>query len=211
MTANQQAATAVAGKLSSTVIEHVQQLAPALDSLGRHAEVLATWGETLARVLWDGGRLLVAGNGGSAAEAQHLSAELVGRYLRERPAFSALALHTDSSAVTAIGNDYGYDRVFSRQVAAHGRPGDVLLLLTTSGRSENLLQAAQEAQQRGMLTWAMTGALPNPLAGLATETIALSGRGASVQEAQLVAIHALCACFDLVVDRLDAEGREGLS
>lgn len=211
MTANQRAATAVAGELSSTVTEHVQQLSPALDSLGRHAEMLGSWGGTLARVLWDGGRLLVAGNGGSAAEAQHLSAELVGRYLGERPAFSALALHTDSSAVTAIGNDYGYDHVFSRQVAAHGRTGDILLLLTTSGRSENLLQAAREAQKRGMLSWAMTGALPNPLARLANETIALSGRGASVQEAQLVAIHALCACFDQVVDRLEVQGRDGLS
>lgn len=210
MTTNQQASTPLALTLGNAVEQHLQDLAPALTSLGRHTEVLASWGASLARVLWAGGRLLVAGNGGSAAEAQHLSAEIVGRYLGERPAFSALALHADSSAMTAIGNDYGYACVFSRQVAAHGRPGDLLLLLSTSGRSENLLRAASEGQTRGMLTWAMTGELPNPLAALANETIALSGTSASVQEAQLVAIHALCACFDLEIQKLEGEERAAM-
>lgn len=205
MTVNQQASMAVAGQLSGAVQRHLMELAPALESLERHTEVLASWGAALARTLWDGGRLLVAGNGGSAAEAQHLSAEIVGRYLGERPAFSALALHTDSSSLTAIGNDYGFDHVFARQVAAHGRSGDILLLLSTSGRSGNLLQAAKEARTRQMPVWAMTGQLPNPLAGLVDGLIALSGRSASVQEAQLVAIHALCACFDLEIERLTGE------
>ncbi len=205
MTVNQQAAPAVAGQLSDTVHQHLMELAPALKSLERHTQVLASWGAALARTLREGGRLLVAGNGGSAAEAQHLSAEIVGRYLGERPAFSALALHADSSSLTAIGNDYGFDHVFARQVAAHGRSGDILLLLSTSGRSGNLLQAAKEARTRGLHVWAMTGQLPNPLAGLADEFIALSGRSASVQEAQLIAIHALCACFDLEIERLTGE------
>lgn len=205
MTVNQQAALSVAGPLTVTVQQHLMELAPALESLERHTELLASWAAALARTLRAGGRLLVAGNGGSAAEAQHLSAEIVGRYMGDRPAFSALALHADSSSLTAIGNDYGFDHVFARQVAAHGRSGDILMLLTTSGRSGNLLQAAQEARTREIRVWAMTGTLPNPLAGLVDEFIALSGRSASVQEAQLIAIHALCACFDLEIARLTGE------
>jgi D-sedoheptulose 7-phosphate isomerase len=205
MSVDQQGAAAVAEGLSDAVTRHLRELAPALDSLGRAAGHLAAWGAQLACGLWNGGRLLVAGNGGSAAEAQHLSAEIVGRYVGERPAFSAIALHADTSSLTAIGNDYGFDRVFSRQVAAHGRRGDILLLLSTSGRSGNLLEAAREAEARGIRTWALTGALPNPLAALADDHIALSGAGASVQEAQLVAIHALCACFDLEIERLGQE------
>ena len=90
-----------------------------------------------------GGRLLAAGNGGSAAQAQHLTAELVGRYRDERPGYSAIALHADTSTLTAVGNDYGFDSLFARQVTAHGRPGDILILLSTSGRSPNLLAAAE--------------------------------------------------------------------
>ncbi|PYI37271.1 phosphoheptose isomerase [Arthrobacter psychrolactophilus] len=211
MTLNQQLPRAEAQQLSTIVDRHVAELVPALDSLALQSRHLAAWGATLAHRLWSGGRLLVAGNGGSAAEAQHLSAEIVGRYLAERPAFSAIALHADTSSLTAIGNDYGFDQVFSRQVAAHGRTGDILLLLSTSGRSENLLQAAREAQARGIHSWAMTGTLPNPLAAITEEHIALAGTGASVQEAQLVAIHALCACFDLEIDRLGRAGHEALA
>ena len=119
--------------------EHVDRLAAALPALRASCDTLARWGAALANGLTSGGRLLAAGNGGSAAEAQHLTAELVGRFEGERRPLPAIALHGDTSAITAIGNDYGYEEVFARQVRAHARPGDVLLLLSTSGRSRNLL------------------------------------------------------------------------
>ena len=115
-----------------------------------------------------GQRLLAAGNGGSAAEAQHLTAELVGRFDGERVPFSAISLHAETSAVTAIANDYGFEELFARQVRAHGRSGDVLMLLSTSGKSPNLLRAAEAAARLNITTWALTGPAPNPLAAPAT-------------------------------------------
>ena len=126
-------------------------------------------------MLVGGGRLLVAGNGGSAAQAQHLTAELVGRYRDDRPALSAIALHAETSAVTAISNDYGYDHVFARQVQAHGRPGDVFLGMSTSGRSANVLAAMEAAREGGLAVWAMTGTGPNPMSEAADEALAVAG------------------------------------
>ncbi|MCF6522662.1 SIS domain-containing protein [Streptomyces sp. JJ36] len=158
---------------------------------------VTSWGRHLASVLPVGGRLLAAGNGGSAAQAQHLTAELVGRYRTERPAYSALALHAETSSVTAIGNDYGFEELYARQVAAHGRPGDVLVLLSTSGRSGNLLKAADTGRAAGVLVWAMTGPAPNPLAERADDALCIEGGStATVQEAHLVALHLLCEAFD---------------
>lgn len=158
---------------------------------------LEAWGRTLADRLSGGARLLVAGNGGSAAEAQHLTAELVGRFRTDRRALSAIALHADSSAVTAIGNDFGFTEVFTRQVRAHGRPGDILLTLSTSGTSENLLRAARAARDAGLLSWAMTGPTPNQLASQSDDVVSVdAASGATVQECHLAAIHILCAAID---------------
>ncbi|MFJ9795594.1 SIS domain-containing protein [Streptomyces sp. NPDC101145] len=166
-----------------------------------HLDRVAHWGSRLAVVLQGGGRLLAAGNGGSAAQAQHLTAELVGRYRRERPAYSAISLHAETSSVTAIGNDYGFDQVYARQVAAHGRPGDVLLLLSTSGRSGNLIAAAATARSAGLRVWALTGPAPNPLAEAAHEALCVDAPStATVQETHLVAVHVLCECFDSAVE-----------
>jgi D-sedoheptulose 7-phosphate isomerase len=162
---------------------------------------LERWGRELAARLEEGGRLLVAGNGGSAAEAQHLAAELTGRFRDDRRPYSAIALNTDTSAITAIGNDYGFDEVFARQVRAHGRRGDILLLLSTSGSSANLLRAAAAAADLGMLSWSMTGAAPNPLHTACDDGIALDGVAANVQEAELVAVHALCVAFEHEIAR----------
>ncbi|URN18361.1 MULTISPECIES: D-sedoheptulose-7-phosphate isomerase [Streptomyces] len=175
------------------------------DAVGRfrrdHLDRIARWGARLAVVLPGGGRLLAAGNGGSAAQAQHLTAELVGRYRRERPAYSAISLHAETSSLTAIGNDYGFDQVYARQVAAHGRPGDVLLLLSTSGRSGNLVAAAAAARAAGMRVWALTGPAPNPLAEAAHEALCVDAAStATVQEAHLVAVHVLCECFDAAAE-----------
>jgi D-sedoheptulose 7-phosphate isomerase len=180
---------------------HCRSLQEALDGFRRDGlPLIADWGERLAAVLTDGGRLLAAGNGGSAAQAQHLTAELVGRYRRERRAYSALALHAETSSVTAIGNDYGFDHVYARQVTAHGRPGDVLMLLSTSGRSANLIAAAVTARRAGLRVWALTGPGPNPLAEAADEALCVAaGSTATVQETHLVAVHLLCECFDAAV------------
>lgn len=178
---------------------HIDDLAGTLGGLRRQSATLARWGAVLADRLGAGQRLLAAGNGGSAAEAQHLTAELVGRFDRDRRPFSAIALHADTSSMTAIGNDYGYDEVFARQVTAHAVPRDVVVLLSTSGRSPNLLLAASAARAAGATVWAITGPGPNPLADAVDEVVCLPGGTASVQEGQLVAIHAVCTAFEAVL------------
>ena len=139
----------------------------------------------------------MAGNGGSAAQAQHLSAELVGRYRADRRPFSAVALHSEPSALTAIVNDYGIEEMFARQVAAHGRPGDVCVLMSTSGASPNILAAAHRARAEGIAVWAMTGPGPNRLSDAADEALCVAaGTTATVQELHLVALHLVCESFD---------------
>lgn len=158
---------------------------------------IKSWGRHLAGVLGAGGRLLACGNGGSAAEAQHLTGELVGRYLHDRRPLSAIALHADTSALTAIGNDYGGHESFARQVFAHGRPGDVLIALSTSGISRNVVSAAKAAHEVGMTAWALTGPAPNTLAAVCDDAIAVEAPSiATVQEVHLAVIHALCAAVD---------------
>ncbi|MCW2607184.1 MAG: phosphoheptose isomerase [Frankiales bacterium] len=178
--------------------DHVAALLEALPLLD--TEQMDSWGTRLAAVLVGGGRLLVAGNGGSAAQAQHLTAELVGRYRDDRPALSAIALHAETSAVTAISNDYGYDHVFARQVQAHGRPGDVFLGMSTSGRSGNILAAMEAAREGGLTVWAMTGNGPNPMSEGADEALVVQAPAtATVQEVHQVALHLVCAAVDLNV------------
>jgi D-sedoheptulose 7-phosphate isomerase len=121
------------------------------------APLLLEVGGKMAESLRAGGRVLAFGNGGSAADAQHFVAELVGRFQHERPALSAIALTTDPSVVTAVGNDMGFAAVFRRQIEAHGRPGDVALGISTSGRSPNVVEALRAARQRGLVTVGLTG------------------------------------------------------
>ncbi|WP_433064420.1 D-sedoheptulose-7-phosphate isomerase [Dactylosporangium sp. CS-033363] len=180
---------------------HLSALAAAIGPFRLASAHLERWGGRLAAILGDGGRLLVCGNGGSAAEAQHLAAELTGRLRDERTPLSAIALSADSSAVTAIGNDYGYREIFARQVRAHGRPGDVLLALSTSGRSPNVLAAVEAAHAAGMVCWALTGPGPNPLALAADEAICCPGDGQVVQELHLVAAHVICEHIDAHIAR----------
>jgi D-sedoheptulose 7-phosphate isomerase len=185
---------------------HLDQLAQAIEQFRAETARLLRWGEQLARVLVGGGRLLVAGNGGSAAEAQHLTSELVGKMRNDRLAMSAIALSSETSSLTAIGNDYGYDRVFARQVEAHGRPGDILILLSTSGRSPNLIAAAQAAHAGQVITWALTGPLPNPLAMRCDDVLAIPADSPTVQELHLVAVHVLCEQVDAAVAALPRNG-----
>jgi phosphoheptose isomerase len=179
--------------------EHFADLAVLEAELGRNADRIGRWGVDLARRLLRGQRLLVAGNGGSAAEAQHLAAELVGRFQGERRAFSAIALTAETSSLTAIGNDYGFEQLFARQVEAHGRAGDVLMLLSTSGQSPNLLEAAAAARRGRVTVWCMTGPGPNPLTEASDDAVALATSSPHAQEGHLIAVHALCRAFDAAV------------
>ncbi|SDZ34818.1 D-sedoheptulose 7-phosphate isomerase [Amycolatopsis xylanica] len=177
--------------------EHFAALNLALRRMDASAPRLRDWGTHLAGVLGRGGRLLTCGNGGSAAEAQHLTGELVGRFRNERQPLSAIALHADTSSATAIVNDYGESELFARQVRAHGRPGDVLIALSTSGTSPNVLAAAKAALDIGMTAWAFTGPAPNPLAAICDDAVAVEAPStATVQEVHLALVHALCTALD---------------
>jgi len=147
-----------------------------------------------------GGKILACGNGGSAADAQHFAAELVGRFERERKELGAIALTTDSSILTAIGNDYGYDEVFSKQVRALGKPQDILLAISTSGNSKNVILAIQAAQKIGMGVIAFTGSgggQINTLLGQQNIHLCVpSDRTARIQETHLLLLHCLCDGID---------------
>jgi glycosyltransferase involved in cell wall biosynthesis/phosphoheptose isomerase len=187
---------------------HLAALTEGIGALASEREKLESWGEWLAERLLSGGRLLAAGNGGSAAEAQHLTAELVGRFESERRPLSAIALHADTSSLTAIGNDYGLEEVFARQVEAHGRIGDVLVAFSTSGRSENVLRAVDVANRLGLTTWAVTGPRPNPLAEASDEALSVDvPSGATAQELHLVAVHLICGAVDRCVRKLGDRDR----
>lgn len=145
-----------------------------------------------------GGKLLFAGNGGSAADAQHWAAELVSRFNYDRPGLAAIALTTDTSALTAIGNDYGYDQVFARQIEALGRPGDVFVGISTSGASPNVLSALAAARQGGLHTAAFTGAAGDRLAPLCDHLIRIPARATPlIQQGHAVLGHALCEAIEL--------------
>jgi len=184
---------------------HLAELAGPLAELHEQACMLEAWGRRLAHVLMDGGRLLAAGNGGSAAQAQHLTAELVGRYRDDRPPLSAMALCSETSSITAIGNDYGIADVFARQVQAHGRAGDVFVALSTSGRSPNVIAAGEVAAERGMRTWALTGPPGNPLAAACDEALCVDSRHTpTIQEIHLIAVHLVCAAVDVELEAVGA-------
>jgi D-sedoheptulose 7-phosphate isomerase len=149
--------------------------------------------DALRQALRDGRTVLVCGNGGSAADAQHFAAELVGRFTRERRAWPALALTTDTSALTAIGNDYGFDRVFARQVEAHGRPGDVLVGISTSGGSTNVLAAVETAKARGLVTIGLTGRDGGAVGRAVDVHLNVpSPSTARTQEVHITLLHVLC-------------------
>jgi D-sedoheptulose 7-phosphate isomerase len=169
-------------------------LRAALGRIGELDGALAGAAAAIAGSFRDGGKLLAAGNGGSAAEAQHLTGELIGRLVptRERPPLPAIALHADTSSLTAVGNDYGYDQVFSRQVEALGRAGDVLLVLSTSGASRNLVTAVDVANARGLVTIGLLGPGVKPLHGSCTHVLAVDTPSMQVvQECHLLLLHVL--------------------
>jgi D-sedoheptulose 7-phosphate isomerase len=158
-----------------------------------NAGLLLAVGRRLAESVAAGGRVLAFGNGGSAADAQHLAGELVGRYLVDRPALSAIALTTDPSVITAVANDMGYESVFRRQVEAHGRPGDVAVGISTSGRSPNVVQALAAARERGLVTVGLTGGGGGELAGRVDYLIDVPITSTPrIQEVHGMVVHLLC-------------------
>ena len=152
----------------------------------------------MAERLRAGGKVLACGNGGSAADAQHFAAELVNRFQRERKPYAGLALTTDSSVLTSIGNDYDFSQVYSKQVEALGRPGDVLLAISTSGNAANVCRAAEAAQAAGLWTVALTGGTGGQLAALADEKLCVASTRvtARIQEGHGMIIHALCELLE---------------
>lgn len=182
--------------------DHVGRLRRALDRLHDVEAPLVAAAGSIARSLGAGGKLLAAGNGGSAAEAQHLTAEFLGRLepARDRPALPAVALHADTSTLTAVGNDYGFDSVFSRQVEALGCANDVLVVLSTSGASTNLVRAVEAASDQGMISIGLLGPGSRPLHERCTHVLAAPTESPqAIQECHLVLVHAL---VELVEDLL---------
>ena len=181
--------------LSRDALEHAGSDASLLDEARKIADVIAA-------SLHAGNKLLISGNGGSAADAQHIAAEIVGRYKQDRPAYAAIALTTDTSALTAIGNDYGFEHVFARQVEGLGRRGDVLLALTTSGRSPNILSGLKTARQLGLVTVGFTGAKGTTLAASCDHLlVAPSEDTAVIQQIHMAFAHGICEVIEQALMR----------
>jgi len=157
--------------------------------------------QAIVTAITSGGKVLACGNGGSAADAQHFAAEFVGRFERERPGLAAIALTTDTSIITAVGNDYDFNSIYSKQVQALGSPGDVLVAITTSGNSGNVLAAVKAAHAKDMSVIAFTGRTGGQLRGLLSEADVLIAvpheRTARIQEVHILALHCLCDAVDL--------------
>ena len=167
-------------------------LSKAVESADLHTTTHAI-AKAIADALRAGNKLLLVGNGGSAADAQHIAAEIVGRYKQERAGWAAIALTTDTSALTAIGNDYGFEQIFARQVEGLGRRGDVLVALTTSGRSPNILEALGKARETGITTIGFTGQKGESLRASCDHLlVAPSDDTPVIQQVHMMALHAIC-------------------
>jgi D-sedoheptulose 7-phosphate isomerase len=181
--------------LSLSALERATKDATLLSAARKVADVISA-------VLGSGNKLLIIGNGGSAADAQHIAAEIVGRYKKDRPAYPAVALTTDTSALTAIGNDYGFEQVFARQVEGLGRRGDALLALSTSGRSANILAALTTARQRGLVTIGFTGNKGETLRSLCDHLVIVPSDDTPViQQIHLALAHGICESIEQAMMR----------
>ena len=188
--------------MKTLLLQHVHESAALKQGFFEaEAEHILAQAADMAERLMRGCRILVCGNGGSAADAQHFAAELSGRYLKERRALAGIALTVDSSALTAIGNDYGFDRVFSRQVEALGRPGDLLVGISTSGNSPNVIHAVTAAKELGLRTLGLLGRDGGQLKGLCDEALVVpSAVTARIQEIHMMTYHFWCEAIDTQFD-----------
>ena len=179
--------------VAGALVERAEALSAVLSLVADNSDRVERAATIIVEALATGHLVLVCGNGGSAAEAQHLAGELVGRFRREREPWPVMALTADMAVLTAVANDYGYDTVFERQVAAFGRPGDVLVGISTSGESANVVNAACLARDRGMSVIALTGHEPNRLGRDADVAITVPAvETALVQEVHTVLVHLIC-------------------
>jgi D-sedoheptulose 7-phosphate isomerase len=176
--------------LSDTLTDHIA----AVQQLAALEPQLSELASDITESIGSGGKLMLMGNGGSAADCQHIAAELTGRFERERMGLPAIALTTDTSALTAIANDYGFDRVFARQVEALARPGDIVVGLSTSGNSVNIVEALREAKARGCTTWGFAGRDGGAMKVLLEDRILVvpSRVTARIQECHILLGHVLC-------------------
>lgn len=182
--------------IQARMIESQQVFSSMLADLNLH-KTLSAAAEACIKSLRAGGRILLAGNGGSAADAQHIAGELVSRFLFDRPGLPAMALTTDSSILTAIGNDYGYEKLFARQVQANGKSGDVLVAYSTSGISPNILSALEQAHESGMVTIGMTGNRKGAMCAMCDYLLEVpSPLTPRIQEGHLVLGHLLCELIE---------------
>lgn len=176
------------------LIEHQQTLQKVIDTLENDIKAAC---ELTVAALKDGKKVLLAGNGGSAGDAQHIAAELTGRYVKERISLPGIALTVDTSALTAIGNDYGYDRVFARQLEGLGQPGDLFIGISTSGNSESILQAFEIAKQKGLKTLGLSGRDGGKMNGACDLNIIIpSNVTARIQEMHILIGHIICKAID---------------
>jgi len=182
------------------IAAHLKLSLAALERANGDAAMLATAGRLAGAIiaaLRAGNKLLIIGNGGSAADAQHIAAEIVGRYKKDRPGYAAIALTTDTSALTAITNDYGFEQVFARQVEGLGRRGDVLLALSTSGRSPNILAALRKARELGLVTIGFTGTRGEAMGANCDHLlIAPSDDTPVIQQIHLAVAHGVCDAIE---------------
>jgi D-sedoheptulose 7-phosphate isomerase len=184
------------GSLSNSLQEHLETIQKLIDLKLSDIEQS---GQIICSALTAGNKILLCGNGGSAADAQHIAAELVGCYEKQRRSWPAIALTTDTSALTAVSNDLGYEQVFARQVLGLARPGDVLVAISTSGKSKNVLRAAEQARELGCKTVALTGATAEPLGSLCDVTVAVpSTRTSRIQEVHITIGHLWCEMVDQI-------------
>jgi D-sedoheptulose 7-phosphate isomerase len=182
--------------LTNSLQEHLATIQNLLDASLPEIEQS---GQMICEALSSGRKVLLCGNGGSAADAQHIAAELVGCYEKQRRSWPAIALTTDTSALTAVSNDLGYEQVFARQLAGLAQAGDVLIAISTSGKSQNVLRAAERARELGCKTIALTGATAEPLGSLCDMALAVpSSRTSRVQEAHITIGHLWCEMVDQI-------------
>lgn len=187
-------------KMKSYIQEKINEAQHVMEAMLADELLLATLASAAAACitcLQGGGKILLAGNGGSAADAQHIAGEFVSRFAFDRPGLPAIALTTDTSIMTAIGNDYGYEKLFSRQVQAHGQNGDIFIGYSTSGKSPNVLLALEEARAKGLVCIGLTGNRGGPMGGLCNYLLEVpSADTPKIQEGHLVLGHILCGLVE---------------
>ena len=181
----------------TTVQARLDASVATINATRNQADSIARIAEVVSNTFQDGGTLLTCGNGGSAAEALHFAEELIGRFNQDRPPLRAVCLNSDTTALTCIGNDYGFEEIYSRQCQGLGRPGDALAVFSTSGNSENIIRALKTAAKNGISTIGFLGRDGGAAAELCSTVFMAPGEdSASIQESHQVALHAICNCFE---------------